>query len=60
MRGADEVRATAEQRLAGVLHTIETMRMDLERSELVEAERGRLQDTLVKTKDEQNRCPYRY
>ena len=58
--GSDEVRAAAEQRLAGTLHTIETMRMDLECAELVEAERDRLQDTLVKTEDEQNRRPYRY
>ena len=60
MRGADEVRATAEQSLTGALHTIEAMRMDLERAELVEAERDRLQDTLVKTEDELNRRPYRY
>ena len=52
VKGADEARATAEEKLNNALGKIEVMKLDLEHAELVEADRDRLKDTLAKTEDE--------
>lgn len=55
VKSADEARATAEQKLNEALGKVEVMKLDLEHAELVEADRDRLKESLVKTEDELKR-----
>lgn len=52
VKGADEARTAAEQKLNEALGKVEVMKLDLEHAELVEADRDRLKESLVKTEDE--------
>lgn len=55
VKGADEARATAEQKLTDALGKIEVMKLDLEHAERVEEDRDRLKESLTKTEDELKR-----
>ena len=55
VKSADEARATAEQKLNEALGKVEVMKLDLKHAELVEADRDRLKESLVKTEDELKR-----
>lgn len=52
VKGADEARTAAEQKLTDALGKIEVMKLDLDHAETVREDRDRLKESLVKTEDE--------